>query len=129
MKKIYLYGSGRRCQILLDLIKNTDYQICGIVDGDAAKWGQKVNGITIESPEVLEKYAFIYVCVTFYSSLEYEPVWDKMKSDYGISYDRQLSFHDVVLDIYQKRMNETGALICGERKTFLMHPGFWGLVV
>lgn len=43
MKKIYLYGSGRRCQILLDLIKNTDYQICGIVDGDAAKWGQKVN--------------------------------------------------------------------------------------
>lgn len=125
MKKIYLYGSGRRCQILLDLIKNTDYQICGIVDGDAARWGQKVNGITIESPEVLEKYAFIYVCVTFYSSLEYEPVWDKMKSDYGISYDRQLSFHDVVLDIYQKRMNETGALICGERKTFF--DASWGL--
>ena len=76
MKELWLYGSGKRCHILLNLVKNTDYEICGIVDSDADKWGQNFNGITIESPDVLRKYSEIYVCVTFYSSLVYEPTWD-----------------------------------------------------
>ena len=38
--------------ILLNLVKNTDYAVCGIVDSDADKWGQNFNGITIESPDV-----------------------------------------------------------------------------
>ena len=42
MKELWLYGSGKRCHILLNLIKNTDYEICGIVDSNADKWGHNL---------------------------------------------------------------------------------------
>ena len=126
MKELWLYGSGKRCHILLNLVKNTDYAVCGIVDSDADKWGQNFNGITIESPDVLRKYSGIYVCVTFYSSLVYEPTWNKLELNYGIPFTRQLSFHDVLLDIYLQHTKKLTYPICGGNRKILFDAS-WGL--
>lgn len=126
MKELWLYGSGKRCHILLNLVKNTDYEICGIVDSNATKWGKKLNGITIESPDVLREHSEIYVCVTFYSSLVYEPTWDKLEINYGIPRTRQMSFHDVLLDIYLQHTNKLTYPICGENRKILFDAS-WGL--
>lgn len=126
MKELWLYGSGKRCHILLNLVKSTDYAVCGIVDSDADKWGQNFNGFTIESPDVLRKYSGIYVCVTFYSALVYEPTWNKLELNYGIPFARQLSFHDVLLDIYIQHTNKLIFPIYGGNRKILFDAS-WGL--
>ena len=62
MKKIYLYGSGRRCRILLELLHDSDYQVIGVIDSDSEKWGQKVLDFMITGPEILKEHSDIYVC-------------------------------------------------------------------
>lgn len=126
MKKIYLYGSGRRCRILLELLHDSDYQVIGVIDSDSEKWGQKVLDFMITGPEILKEHSDIYVCVTFYSPLVQEPTWDKLAHEYGIAYERQLSFHDVLWDIYQKRINGCLSPVSGnDNKTFF--DASWGL--
>lgn len=126
MKKIYLYGSGNRCRILCSLIERTEYFICGIVDSDNEKWGTYIKGIQIESPDVLLHEEGIYVCVTFYSSLVYEPVWDELKNTYSIDEQHLLSFYDVVLEISRNSFS-INKRICTGRKRKVFFDGTWGL--
>lgn len=130
MKKLYLYGSGNRCRILLDLLTDSDYRICGIVDSNRSRWGETVGGICIGSPdELLNAGQDSYVCVTFYSSLPVEPVWKKLEEQYGITSDRQLSFHDVIFDMYTGKNLTDNVIIKGtaykDRHIFL--DASWGL--
>ena len=128
MKKLYLYGSGRRCRILLDLIPNSDYQIMGIIDSDNSKWGEKVEDYLITGPEILKKKLDVYVCVTFYSSLVLEPIWDTLALEYGVAYERQLSFHDVLLDIYQKMLNGR-KFVTSTKEKKVFFDASWGLTL
>ena len=126
MKKLYLYGSGNRCEILLHLLQNSDYQVLGIIDSDSAKWGKRIGSMVIEPPERLKGCTDIYVCVTFYSTLVYEPVWDKLASEYEISYERQLSFHNVIWSIYKNLMVQNIGIVINE-KSKVMFDASWKL--
>lgn len=97
MKKLFLYGCGERCRILLDNIDNTEYKVLGVLDSDSQKWGKIIYGIEVFNPEILIKQKDVYVCVTFYSSLVNEPLWDVLKEKYGIDYNYQLTFHDLLI--------------------------------
>mgnify|MGYP002434580830 CR=1 FL=1 len=133
MKKLYLYGSGNRCRILLDLLTDSDYRICGIVDSNRSRcscvsnycWMDWNGWIYADSSWCL----LAYVCVTFYSSLPVEPVWKKLEEQYGITSDRQLSFHDVIFDMYTGKNLTDNVIIKGtaykDRHIFL--DASWGL--
>lgn len=101
MKKLFLYGCGKRCDILLEHIQNTEYQVCGIVDSNQQKWGKIIKDIMVLNPEILKNQKDVYVCVTFYSSLDNETIWMDLKEQYGIGYEYQLSFNDIMIESYK----------------------------
>ena len=53
-KKLYLFGSGNFTKIFLSQF-GRDYEIEGILDNNSDRWGTKLNGIDIISPEVLKE--------------------------------------------------------------------------
>ena len=93
-KKLYLFGSGNFAKQFVAYYKN-DYNICGILDNDDNKWGKKLDGITITSPEVLrglktDEYKVI-ICIKNYSSVLCQ-LKDIGTVNYAI-YDRNLDYH------------------------------------
>lgn len=99
--KMYIYGGGHRCEILLSLVEETSIEIAGIIDSDERKWGTKIGNIEIYSPKKLYEQKDFYICVSFYGELDYEPLWDELVEKYGIAQQKILSFHDVLQKIFE----------------------------
>lgn len=105
MYNLILYGSGNRCRILLKLLQDSNIRVSNVIDTNPTKWGEYIGYYKICSPDVLMNADDCYVCVTFYSSLIDEPIWNNLKEDFNISNDRIISFHDMLIYIYaQKNM-------------------------
>lgn len=101
MKNLYLYGSGKRCEVLLRYIQKTPYRVCGIIDSNSNRWGKTLNGILILPPKELLNKKDVYVCVTFYSTLIHEPVWDMLEKEYEIEKSHLKSFYDIMIEAYR----------------------------
>lgn len=97
---LVLYGCGRRCEILLSLLKDSSISVLKVVDSNKEKWGTVIEGIEVGSPDELSDFLEGYVCVTFYSTKLTEPTWTYLES-IGFSKDRIISFHDVLQEIYK----------------------------
>ena len=57
MRSVILYGSGKRCRILCEILRQLDseIEIIFIVDSNPAKWGNRIEGILVESPDSLNE--------------------------------------------------------------------------
>lgn len=77
---VYAYAAG---SLLTRVITEVDshYQVVGVVDSDASRWGQNVHGLTIESPQALLSHDYPVLICTYqvYAAYEY------LKSTLGIT--------------------------------------------
>ncbi|HAZ90389.1 MAG TPA: hypothetical protein DCX21_00290 [Eubacterium sp.] len=99
---IYLYGSGNRCRILLELIRLSDIKIAGIVDSNPSRHGNRIYGYEVLPVDQLKKCADEYVCVTFFGDKDYEPVWEDLTRIYKVAKNRIMSCHDLIRVLYQR---------------------------
>lgn len=102
-RDIYLYGSGRRCRSLVDLMEGTDFRICGVIDSNPQKQGGMLNGFEILPPEILCASSGERVCVTFYGLSDTEPIWEELQSRYGIGEERICTFHQMLVEVYMEK--------------------------
>lgn len=122
---VVLYGSGRRCEILIHLLRYTDIRISKVFDSDSKKWGCDITGHKIESPERLVDYINDYVCVTYYSSLVEEPIWG-MLEEMGFGRNKIISFHELLLIIY-KRIIDIKYKIIAKKRPKNIFDGSWNM--
>lgn len=70
-KRVIVFGAGKFARKFIAFYKY-DYQIEKIIDNDSAKWGQKLDGIDIDSPESIanEKKDYkVIICTKYYESI------------------------------------------------------------
>lgn len=71
-KKLILFGSGRFTERFLFQFGN-DYPVYSIIDNNSSKWGTLMNGVPINSPDILydipEKERHIIICIKGYSGV------------------------------------------------------------
>ncbi len=126
MKNLYLYGSGNRCKILLRILKDAGYHLCGILDTNSDKWGIDIEGIKVQNPDILYKKKDVYVCVTFYSSLIDDPIWKLLETKYHIEQSHILTFHNILYDIYRRKFTRMSEPHIQTRQVVLF-DATWGL--
>lgn len=100
-KKIFLFGSGRYAERFIEQFGKY-YDIAGIVDNNGDRWGEKLMGIEIYSPEILKKIEIpfkVFICIKFF-----EDVLLQLK-EMDI---RNVSVYDPRLD-YDRPMKQTCA--------------------
>ncbi len=119
--KVYLYGSGKRCEILLSIMKESCFQVVGIIDSNLEKQGCRIDEYTVEPPTVLIDSVNELVCVTFFSPLEHDPIWDDLRVKYGIDENRIISFHQMVIRAYEendKLLENSRNILFGKEKKY-----------
>ena len=71
-KKLILFGSGRFTENFLFQFAD-DYEIYSIIDNNSARWGSQMNGIPINSPDILKDIPaderHIIICIKGYNGV------------------------------------------------------------
>ena len=98
-KKIYLFGSGKYSEKFIEQFGQY-YDIAGIVDNNKERWGEKLLGIEICSPNILGKLDVpfkVFICIKYF-----EDVLSQLKS-MNIN---EISVYDPRLD-YERPLKQT----------------------
>lgn len=114
MKKILLWGTGKVAnEVLNDCSTLNLYEIVGVIDNDASKWGQIFENLTVYSPEILTKNEGITVVVLTDAFEAIKNQIDEEYKKYSIKVENKYFFYkESLLKRYEKSSDsEIGEVI------------------
>ncbi len=94
--KIVLFGAGENAKRFLRYSPVAKWlEIVGVVDNNAAKWGDKFEQVyTVESPNVISSREWNRIVVTPYT---FHQIKEQLVQEYGIHSDKILNFMDLIV--------------------------------
>ena len=104
MKKIVLYGAGKRCRGLIRILRCSDYKVETILDSDKDKWGKEIEGYKIEPPEKMKEFSDTYLCITI---ADYDIIKDirvKITNICHYGLEKEISYNKLLLEIYENNI-------------------------
>lgn len=64
MHKLLLYGGGKRCKRILKLLSQSEKEKVTVLDSNPDKWGTKLEGCQVDSPNKIERFQNADICIT-----------------------------------------------------------------
>ena len=77
LNNVVIWGSGQQCRLILNRIQEqseSNFDVKAIIDANPSRWGQKINGYDIISPEAIPPKANIIIGSSNYYSDIYQQI-------------------------------------------------------
>lgn len=100
VKKLVIYGAGKRCKVLCKLLQQTNVEIVAVLDGNSDKWGLEVEGYQIQSPETICSFLDANICITVANVKEVRAIREKLYQIYKYELNKEIHYIRLILDIY-----------------------------
>lgn len=99
LKKYILYGAGKRCKALCDIIKRSNIHIQAIVDNNPELWESEFEGYTIKSPLVIKHNPDAILCITVVNEEVKQEIRDTViQNNYC---NKEISYNEFIIDAYK----------------------------
>ncbi len=100
--ELILYGSGKRCEVLCEVLQKTDTEIIVVVDSDPNKWGCLIEGFSVKSPEEIRKFSNIDFCITVSNSDAIMEIRDLLLQVYHRNSENEISYNKLILKAFKE---------------------------
>lgn len=64
IQELILYGAGKRCRNLCNVLQQTDISVVAVLDSDPNKWGEEIEGYQIQPPQTIKELRNVNMCIT-----------------------------------------------------------------
>lgn len=102
MKKVILYGAGKRCEALCKILKWGVVEVLAILDSDSSRWGEEVDGIIVEAPIRMRVFRDVNICITVADISAVKKIRKDLKHIYEYDLNKEVGYHELILEIYKK---------------------------
>lgn len=99
---IVIYGAGKRCQELLELISEDSIQIMAIIDADCNKIGTTIGKYTVQGKDSLHAYSDAYWCISVSDWRIYENIKKELITGYHMKEEKLISYDSFFIEELQK---------------------------
>lgn len=96
MKKIILYGAGKRCKQLCKILNDTEIEVLCIIDSNPSKWDQIIYSQIVCKPDDLLKYHNFLYCITIADYNIQFQIRNMLNNKYNISEDNEVSYYQLM---------------------------------
>jgi len=106
-KKIVLFGSGSRAQIIIDKIPMDQYEVISIWDNKVDNWGKVWNSIPINKPGVDKEFDILIVASLVY----FEEIYKQLTEELGVPKEKiENAYYFQKLEMLDRYQNSNGDL-------------------
>lgn len=102
IQRIILYGSGKRCNILFEILRLSNIEIIAILDSDPNKWGYMIHGHKVESPYKIHELRKENICITIADFNVVKKIRKTLRNEYQYDLKKELHYNQVVLEAYKQ---------------------------
>lgn len=94
---LVVWGAGKNYIEYRHLIKHDKYRL---VDSNQDKQGVVIDGIKVESPDIINKTQYDYIVIS--SCLYFDEIYDKLKYEFSISGEKIIPLFDMKLELIMR---------------------------
>ncbi len=102
INKVVLFGAGKRCKMLCQILQFSDIEIVAILDSNPDKWGIEVEGHLVRAPKVIGEYKNINWCITVGDMYASREIRTELQQRYQCRLEKEVGIKELILIGYQK---------------------------
>ena len=100
--KTILYGAGKRCVTLCKILSALNVKHIIIVDSNSDTWGKRIEGYSVESPEIIKTIKEMYFCITVANLAVADEIRNDIKDRFLCDLNREISLNKLILKSYKE---------------------------
>lgn len=101
-QRISLYGSGNRCKVMCEILKESDIDVITILDSNPNKWGESISGHKIERPDKVYELQMENICITIADFESVKKIRRNLRQKYQYDLDREIHYNQLILAAYKQ---------------------------
>lgn len=101
--KLILYGAGKRCEYLCNILLDLGYKDgIIVVDSNGEKWEKKIGNIMVKAPDIINEYKNASLCITIANPNIANEIRKEVVQKYHYKLEKEISYNKLIVEAYKR---------------------------